>query len=233
MTDISLTSVDYATNDMSWLGSAHGTEATETGTLDVSAFTLGSHYPNGYFPSGLGLAKITASGKWGPAEGATTSEVQLLTRTSTGGTVTLTVDGETTADIAASAAGFTAAAVQAATDALSNTAAGDITWSGSAGGPLTATFGGKWAGSNQPAIVVDNTSATGGTIVDSTTTAGSAGSDDPDRGHLFGSVKFPTSGNDVGCAVFTHGKVREANLPAHSGVDAAFKAAVAGSIRYI
>lgn len=55
-----------APDDPSWLGSAHGYDATQTVTLDVSAFTAGTHYPNGYFPSGLAIAEITATGKYGP-----------------------------------------------------------------------------------------------------------------------------------------------------------------------
>lgn len=41
--------------DQSWLGSAHGIENCRTATIDVSAFTAGTHYPNGYMPSGLAL----------------------------------------------------------------------------------------------------------------------------------------------------------------------------------
>jgi hypothetical protein len=53
-------------DDPSWLGSAHGVDATDTVTLDVSTFTAGTHYPNGFLPGGLALGKITASGKYGP-----------------------------------------------------------------------------------------------------------------------------------------------------------------------
>lgn len=53
-------------DDPSWLGSAHGTDATETVTLDVSAFTPEDHYPDGVIPSGTPLAKITATGLYGP-----------------------------------------------------------------------------------------------------------------------------------------------------------------------
>ena len=92
-------------DDQTWLGSAHGTSSARSITLDTSAFTEGTHYPNGYFPSGLPLGKITASGKYGPY-GASPSEVQTvtITGTPTGGTFTLTFDGETTAAIAYNAA---------------------------------------------------------------------------------------------------------------------------------
>lgn len=42
----------YGGGDQSWLGSTHGTGNCRTGTLDVSAFTAGTHYPDGFIPSG-------------------------------------------------------------------------------------------------------------------------------------------------------------------------------------
>jgi hypothetical protein len=68
MTDISVATVNYQVEKRAWLLSPHGTEpgATPTITLDVSAFTAATHYPNGYVPSGLVLGKITASGLYGP-----------------------------------------------------------------------------------------------------------------------------------------------------------------------
>lgn len=68
MTDISVSSVSYQTEDRRWCLSPHGTDpgTNPSVTLDVSAFTAATHYPNGYFPSGIVLAKITASGLYGP-----------------------------------------------------------------------------------------------------------------------------------------------------------------------
>lgn len=60
----------WTQDDQSWLGSEHGTSSTRSGTLDTSAFTLGTHYPNGYFPSGLAV-KLSA-GLWVPALAADT-----------------------------------------------------------------------------------------------------------------------------------------------------------------
>jgi hypothetical protein len=48
-----------------WLGSEHGTDIVQSVTLDVSTFTSGTHYPDGYVKSGIPLGKITASGKYG------------------------------------------------------------------------------------------------------------------------------------------------------------------------
>lgn len=51
-------------------------------------------------------------------------------------------------------------------------------------------------------------------------------------GHLYGGVPVATGGGaNLGGALLTHGKVREANLPL--AVDAAGKADVAGRIRYV
>lgn len=44
--------------DQSWLGSAHGIGNARTETVDISAFTAGTHYPNGYLPSGFPVAKV-------------------------------------------------------------------------------------------------------------------------------------------------------------------------------
>jgi hypothetical protein len=38
----------------------------QSGTLDVATFTAGTHYPNGYIPSGTVLAKVTATGLLAP-----------------------------------------------------------------------------------------------------------------------------------------------------------------------
>lgn len=63
----------------------------------------------------------------------------------TGGTFTLTFDGQTTAGIAHNAS---AATVQSALEALSNIAAGDVEVTGSAGGPWTVEFKQAYANTN-------------------------------------------------------------------------------------
>jgi hypothetical protein len=90
------------------------------------------------------------------------NEVQTLTITGTptGGTFTLSFDGQTTGTIAFNAA---ASAVQTALEALSNIVPGDVTVTGSAGGPYTATFAGTYAGANVPAMTGNAASLTGGT----------------------------------------------------------------------
>ena len=54
MTDISVTTTAYQAEDRSWLLSQWGQGPGENPNvvLDISAFTEGTHYPNGYIPSG-------------------------------------------------------------------------------------------------------------------------------------------------------------------------------------
>ena len=49
-----LKTTTYGTGDYRWLLHTHGIrDAVTTGMLDVSAFTKATHYPEGFFPSGL------------------------------------------------------------------------------------------------------------------------------------------------------------------------------------
>jgi hypothetical protein len=68
----------FQNEDQRWLGSAHGTDAAQSITLDTSVFTAGTHYPNGYFPSGLPLGRITATGKYGPYNNALADGTETL-----------------------------------------------------------------------------------------------------------------------------------------------------------
>jgi hypothetical protein len=65
--DLALTTETIGQDDQRWLGSAHGTSAGDAITLDASAFTAGTHYPNGYLPSGTCLSlNSSVSNKYGP-----------------------------------------------------------------------------------------------------------------------------------------------------------------------
>lgn len=55
----------WAADDFSWLGSAHGIWNARTVTLDISAFTEATHYPDGFIPSGTPLGQL-ASGLYAP-----------------------------------------------------------------------------------------------------------------------------------------------------------------------
>ena len=49
---------NYGSGDITWLGSTHGINNARTEMLDVSAFTAGTHYPDGYIVSGTPVAKV-------------------------------------------------------------------------------------------------------------------------------------------------------------------------------
>jgi hypothetical protein len=49
-----LTTTTYGTGDFSWLRNTDGLDdAAVTGVVDISDFTEGTHFPDGYLPSGL------------------------------------------------------------------------------------------------------------------------------------------------------------------------------------
>lgn len=89
------------------------------------------------------------------------NEVQTVTITGapTGGTFTLTYAGQTTSAIAYNAS---AATVQSALWALSTIGAGQVSVSGSAGGPYTVTFQGTLASTDVAAMTASGASLTGG-----------------------------------------------------------------------
>lgn len=53
-----LSTQTVGSGDQSWLGSSHGINDCRTELLDISTFTEGTHYPNGYIPSGTPVAKV-------------------------------------------------------------------------------------------------------------------------------------------------------------------------------
>lgn len=64
--DLSLISEVIGQDDQRWLGSAIGTSSGDSITLDAALFTAGTHYPNGYLPSGTALAQNTSTLRYGP-----------------------------------------------------------------------------------------------------------------------------------------------------------------------
>ncbi|GGX26986.1 head decoration protein [Streptomyces chryseus] len=76
--DLSLKTESFTQDRRDWLGSAHGTDAPVSVTLDVTTFTKATHYPDGYIKSGIPLGKITAGGKYGPYNDAATDGRQTL-----------------------------------------------------------------------------------------------------------------------------------------------------------
>ncbi len=126
------------------------------------------------FPRSTTIARGTLLGEY---TGAAANEVQTLTTsgTPTGGTFTLTFDGQTTSALAYNA---TAAAVQAALEALSNIGSGNVLCAGGAlPTGITITFRNDLGNLNVPAITSTD-SLTGGTspaTAIAQTTAGSGG----------------------------------------------------------
>lgn len=53
-----LTTESFGSGDQSWLGSAHGISNARTETIDISTFTAGTHFPDGYIRSGTPVAKV-------------------------------------------------------------------------------------------------------------------------------------------------------------------------------
>lgn len=170
MTDITVFAQQFQTEDRSWLLTVFGREYRSNIQLDVTAFTQGTHYPNGYIPSGTPLGKITASGLWGPYSG-TTDEVQSVTEGGSGLTsFTLTFSGQTTSSIPAAS---TAATVQAAIAALSNVGVGNVAVTGATSGPYSVSFIGTLLDTDVAQMTATPTGGSG-TVTVATTTAGGA-----------------------------------------------------------
>ncbi len=227
--DISVRKTDaLVVEDRSWLGDVDGTQATRSITLRTAAFTANTHYPKGVLMSGTVLARYesgTYAGLWGPYAGqASEGQTVTITGTPTGGTFTLTLNGETTAAIAYNA---TAAAVESALEALPSLSAADVTVTGGPGPgtPYVVAFGGAYAGQNvaqmtasgsftggsSPAVAVTTTTAGGGTATD--------GLDVP-RGFLFNSIQMAVGDTNKGAPLQERGFIRPKFLPANSGLDA-------------
>jgi hypothetical protein len=107
-------------------------------------------------------------------DGDLTNEAQTLTITGgpTGGTWTGTYAGQTTGAIPFNA---TAATVRTALEALSTIGVGNVSVTGSAGGPYTVTFIGTLAGANLAQMTASGAGLTGGTapsVAVATITAG-------------------------------------------------------------
>lgn len=62
--DISMQTTTYQVADRRWLLAEPDVKFGET--LDISKFTSGTHYPNGYIPSGTVVGRVTATKLLGP-----------------------------------------------------------------------------------------------------------------------------------------------------------------------
>lgn len=239
--DLSQTTETFLNDDQSWLGSAHGTNEGDTVTIDPTTFDLVTAFPNGFIPSGVVVAKITSGGNAGLYgqydPGTVVHESASIAVDATGGTFTITFQGETTAAIAFNA---TAAAVKAALELLPGINLGDITVTGGPGDSggttpyvITFTEAGQYSDQDAPPITTGAGSLTGGagTAVVTTTTGGGAGAatdgrQDPNTARLLLSAVKAKNGDTNGKAssVIWHGQVIESKLPTGHGLDAAAKA---------
>ncbi len=231
-------------SDKSWIRTRSGLDRMKPIMLDMSTFSS-NHVVNGKIPSGIALGHIGSGNFYGPYAGSGQESASIAVD-ATGGTFTITFQGETTAAIAFNAA---ASAVQSALELLNDINAGDITVSGgpgvSGGGtPYIVAFraGGQYSGANAPAITTTATSLTGGagTAAVTTTAGGSGASDGRETfvGYLFEDVKVPTepgvtpvlaTAADVAVALYWTGDVLESKLPTFGGTNGGVVDAVAKS----
>jgi len=77
MTDISVSKTSFQVEKLSWLLDRGGWEQ-ESITLDISAFTPATHYPNGFIPSSVPLGQITATKLYGPYDDTATDGRQVF-----------------------------------------------------------------------------------------------------------------------------------------------------------
>lgn len=92
-----LTTTSYQSPKRDWLLGLHGTEGgmNPSATLDISMFTAGGYYPNGYIPSGTVVSRV-ASGLWGPFDSTATGLEHGITIGDVSvNTADLTADGAT------------------------------------------------------------------------------------------------------------------------------------------
>lgn len=177
---------------------------TRTGAVFTIEFTGADGSANqpqitvGDYSAGTATHTPTVTTTPGSGSGSAVNEQQTVTLTGvpTGGTFTLTFDGQTTSAIAYNASSAT---VDAALEALSNIGAGDITVTGSAGGPWTVEFGNAMAATNQPQMTANGASLTGGSgqsIAVAEVTA-SAGPNHWDTAGNWLPAGVPANGDDV------------------------------------
>lgn len=67
MSDFAVTRIDgIVPDDKTWAASKHGFGTGRSVTLDVTAFTRATHYPNGFIPSGTPVTEDAVSGLFEP-----------------------------------------------------------------------------------------------------------------------------------------------------------------------
>lgn len=194
----------------------------------IDSATLAGYETDGNtaIPAGVALGLNTGTGTCALWNTGVVIRQQTITRTATGGTVDITVDGEADGGTGKSiVAATTAANIATYLAALPNVVASQITVTGSAGGPFLVT-------GDIGTIAVDYTNATGGTVTVAQTTA-EVDSAYQFAGLLYDDVRFVKGARSgkVGGSRIILGAVYESKLPLYAAaagtpgkVDAAAKA---------
>lgn len=98
--DISLQTTSYQVGNRQWLLSEPDTKLNVT--LDISKFTAGTHFPNGYIPSGTVVGKVTATGLAGPYSNAASDGTETACGITYGDAKVTRADGTNTAKVSIS-----------------------------------------------------------------------------------------------------------------------------------
>ena len=75
-TDISLQTTTYQVGNKQWL--LDEPDFKPNVTLDIAKFTAGTHYPNGFIPSGTAIGQVTATKLFGPYDDTKSDGTQTL-----------------------------------------------------------------------------------------------------------------------------------------------------------
>ena len=157
------------------------------------------------------VAYNTSVDKWVRWTGLTDFESASIAVDATGGTFTITIEGQATAAIAFNA---TAAAVQAAVELLPGIGPGDLAVTGGpgvAGGgtPYVITWGGRYQGTDAPPVTTGAGSLTGGAGTAAVTTTAGVAKNGADiiRGFVWPDAVVIDASNDVLANVLLAGDV--------------------------
>lgn len=162
------------------------------------------------------VAVNSATGNWAPWNPEVVSEEWSIGTTGTvsGGTFTITVNGETTAAIAFNA---TAATITAALLALGGLDAADFTVTGDMPS-VTVNFGGRWAGSNITGSINSSSITGGGSVTLIQTNGANPNGLNIIRGFAWEDDIVLAAGGEVIGTVMLGGRLLFSSIPVVSGL---------------
>jgi hypothetical protein len=105
--DISMQTRAYQVGDRRWLLAEPDVKFNET--LDISKFTAGTHFPNGFIPSGTVVGRVTATQLLGPYLDAASDGTQTAVGISYGDARVTRQDGTNATKVSISVVTFDAA----------------------------------------------------------------------------------------------------------------------------